>query len=438
MFASVALGCIKNKGGTEELNRVSVLLLLCLPVLLLAGCWDKKEVEERTYVVAIGLDLPEGIDIEKEQALDVTLQFSNPKLNVKGASPSEGSDRKDFITLTAPDFVTARNMANSFVTREISFGHNKVLIVSEELARTEIFYRLLSTGIKDREIRRETNILVTEGKAAEFIEKNKPELMVRPHRYLQFLIDRATETGMVPESTINRLFAITDGDADLFLAMYGSIHEKDKEIGFHDEDQYKAGQVPKKGGNPAQLIGAAVFKEGKMIGTLTGEETRVARLLDNTSNTRDLFSSFEDPLDKRYKIAVRLKKTNKNKVKVKLRNGPPKIEVYYPIEMKVLSVPSMIDYASNRENQRKLKRAIEKKLKENAENLIKRTQEEFKTEPFYWSLYVRPLFRNDKDYQKWDWNNKQYPYADITVNADVEITGFGKQFRESDMKKVLD
>lgn len=419
------------------MNRLRVLLLLCLPMLVLCGCWDKKEVEERTYVVAIGLDLPRGIDIEKDQALDVTLQFSNPKLNVKGASPTEGTE-KDFITLTAPDLVTARNMANSFVTREISFGHNKVLIVSEELARTETFYRLLSTAIKDREIRRETNILVTEGKAAEFIAKNKPELLVRPHRYLQFLIDRATETGMVPESTINRLFAITDGDADLFLAMYGSIHEKDKEIGFHDEDQYTAGQVPAKRGNPAQLIGSAVFKEGKMIGTLTGEETRVSRLLDNTSKTRDMFSSFPDPLDKRYKIAVRIKKANKVKVKVTLRNGPPKLDVYYPIEMKVLSVPSMIDYASNRKNQKILKTALEKRLKENADKLIKKTQEEFKTEPFYWSLYVRPLFKSDKEYQEWDWNNKRYPYAEITVRTDVEITGFGKQFRESDMKKVLD
>ena len=71
-------------------------------------------------------------------------------------------------------------------------------------------------------MRRETNIIVTEGKAAEFISKNSPEMMVRPHRYYHFLIERSAETGLVQESTINHFFAITDGDADLFLAMYGS------------------------------------------------------------------------------------------------------------------------------------------------------------------------------------------------------------------------
>ncbi|MCM3567271.1 Ger(x)C family spore germination protein [Neobacillus mesonae] len=411
-------------------------LLLCALILVLTGCWDKKEVEERSYVVAIGMDLPKGIDIEKEQAVDVTFQFSNPKLNVKGASATEGSERKDVVTLTAPDIVTARNMANSFVTREISYSHNKVLIVSEDLAKKEIFYRLLSTAIKDREIRRETNLIVTKGKASEFISKNKPELLVRPHRYYQFLIDRAAETGLVPESTLNRFFAITDGDADLFLAIYGASNQE--EAGFRDEDQYKAGQVPKTGGNPVLMIGSAVFKEGKMIGTLTGEETRITRLLDNTENTRDLFSSFQDPLDKRYKIAVRIKKTNRTKVKIKLRNGPPKIDVTYPIEIKILSVPSLINYADDMKKQKQLKAALEQKLKENAENLIKKTQKKFKTEPFYWSLYARPLFSTVKEYEEWDWNNKRYPYADINIKMDLNITGFGKQFKESDIEKVLD
>ncbi|WP_428912294.1 Ger(x)C family spore germination protein [Niallia sp. Krafla_26] len=406
-------------------------------IFVLTGCWDKKEVEERSYVVAIGLDLPEGVDIEKEQAVDVTFQFSNPKLNIKGASPSPESETEDVITLTAPDFVTARNMANSFVTREISFSHNKVLIISEELAKTDIFFRLLSTAVKDREVRRETNLIVTEGKASEFISKNKPEMMVRPHRYYQFLIDRATETGLVPESTLNRFLAITDGDADLFLAMYGSSNENNNRKGFQDEDKYVAGQVPKKGGNPVQLIGSAVFKEGKMIGTLTGEETRIMRLLDNTTNNRDMFSSFPDPLDKRYKIGVRIQKTEKTKVNIKMKNGPPNIDVIYPVEIKVISVSSMINYGTDLENQKKLKTALESKMKENAENLIKKTQKEFKTEPFYWSLYARPLFQTVKEYEEWDWN-KNYPLADIHVTMDIEFTGFGKQLKEANIDKVLD
>lgn len=116
--------------------------------------------------------------------------------------------------------------------------------------------------------------------------------------------------------------AITDGDADLFLAINGSIG-KNKGVTFEMEDQYLAGDVPKKGGNPVQLIGSAVFKEGKMIAKLTGEETRSALILDNTSRIEDMYVSYQDPLNHKYKIACRLKKKTATKVKIKLRNGPP-------------------------------------------------------------------------------------------------------------------
>ena len=398
----------------------------------------KKEIEEFSFVTVIGWDPPKRIDLKEEQAVDVTFQFSNPKLNVKGAPVSNGSEKKDIITLTAPDFVTAKNTANSFVTRQISFSHTKALVVSEELARSDSFYQLLSSSLKERELRRTTTIIITEGRAEEFISKNRPELNIRPHRYYDFLIERSLETGLVPESTINRFFSITDADADLFLAMYGSPN-KQKDIEFNDEDKYLAGQVPKKGGDPVQLMGSAVFKEGKMIGKLTGEETRIANLLDNTQDIGDLFSSFADPLNKKYKIGVRIEKKNKTKVKIKLRKGrPPKIDVFYPVEIEVLSVPSMINYGDNLENQKLLKRTIESKMKDNAEKLIEKTQKEFKSDAFYWSLYARPLFSSVKEYEKWDWTNKQYPSADINVKLDVQITGFGKQLSESEMKKVTD
>lgn len=418
------------------MKKTSLALLSFCFLFMLSGCWDQKEVEEQAYVIAIGIDLPEDVDIEEEQAIDVTFQFSNPKLNVKGVSPSE-SENEDNITLTAPDLVSARNMANSFVTREISFAHNKVLIISEKLAKSDVFFRILSTTIKDPEVRRETSLIVTEGKASDFIKKNKPELMIRAHRYYQFLIDRATETGLVPESTLNRFFAITDADADLFLAMYGSPNSE--KVDFNDEDKYVAGQVPKKGGNPVQLIGSAVFKEGKMIGKLTGEETRITRMLDNTSNVQDMYSSFQDPLDKKYKITVKLKKEKETEVKVKIRkDAPPIINVKYPVEIEVLSVPSMVTYGDNLKNQKVLKQYIEQKMKENAEKLIEKTQKEFKSEPFYWSLYVRPLFKTVKEYETWDWTNKNYPFAEINVNMDVKITGFGKQLKGSDINRVID
>jgi spore germination protein KC len=409
-----------------------------ISVCLLTGCWDRKELEQMSYATAIGLDIPEGIDLKEKQAVDVTFQFSNPKLNIKGATGQDEKGEKNIITLTAPDYITAKNMANSFVTRQISFSHAKTIVVSEELAKSDMFFRFIGSALKEREVRRETSIIVSEGKASEFIRENKPEMMIRPHKYYQFIIDRSIETGLVPEATINRLFAITDGDADLFLAISGSVSENREGSSFQEEDQYIAGSVPKKGGNPVQLMGSAVFKEGKMIGKLTGEETRVSLLLDNTSRIEDMFVSFNDPVEKNYKIAVRVKKKTATDIKINMRKGPPKINVMVPLEVELLSVPSMVDYADDMGKQMILKKWIAKEIEKKMKRLVEKTQKVFKSEPFYWSLDVRPLFSTTKEYEEWDWTNKNYPYADINIDVQVDIIGFGKQLKESEMEKVKD
>lgn len=150
------------------------MIVLCLGmVCLLTGCWDLKELEQMSYTIAIGLDIPDNIDINEKQAVDVTFQFANPKLNIKGAPGQEEDPERNIVTLTAPDFVTAKNMANSFITRQISFSHAQIIVVSEELARTDNFYRFIGSAIKEREVRRETSIIVTRGKASEFIRKKQ-------------------------------------------------------------------------------------------------------------------------------------------------------------------------------------------------------------------------------------------------------------------------
>lgn len=415
-----------------------LLIFMVFSVFLLSGCWDKKELEQMSYTVVIGLDVPKNVDLNKEQAVDVTFQLANPKMNIKGAPVDEEHPERNIVTLTAPDIVTAKNMANSSITRQISFSHSRAIIVSEDLAKQDVFYQFIGSVLKEREIRRETSLIITKGKASEFIRSNKPELLIRPHKYYQFMIERSVETGMVPKSTLNRLMAITDGDADVFLAIYGDVNKKSGNNEFNQEDHYTAGRVPKEGGNSIQLMGSAVIKEGKMIGTLTGEETRSALFLDNTSKVEDMFVSYTDPLHKKFKVAMRLKKKTHTKVKVYRRDGPIKITAHVPVEAELLSVPSFEDYAHDLKKQTILKKMVEKQIQKHMMNVAEKSQKEFKSDPFYWSLYARPLFLTVKEYEKWDWTHKRYPYADIDIKVDVEITGFGKQMKESEMDKVRD
>jgi spore germination protein KC len=133
-----------------------------------------------------------------------------------------------------------------------------------------------------------------------------------------------------------------------------------------------------------------------------------------------------------------VKKKTATDINIKLRKGPPKISVKVPLEVELLSVPSMVDYAGDMKKQMILKKWIAKEIENNMIALVEKTQKVFKSEPFYWSLAVRPLFSTTKEYEEWDWTNKNYPFADITIDVQVDIIGFGKQLKESEMEKVKD
>ncbi|PLS08470.1 Ger(x)C family spore germination C-terminal domain-containing protein [Neobacillus cucumis] len=161
-------------------------------------------------------------------------------------------------------------------------------------------------------------------------------------------------------------------------------------------------------------------------------------LLDNTSEIQDMFVTYPDPLNKKYKIGARIRKKTNTEVKMTRRNGPLKIEVNVPLELELISIPSMLGYGDDLQKQKKLKQSIERLLENRLKKLVEKTQKKFKSEPFYWSLEIRPLFSSVKEYEKWDWTNKNFPFADINVNVDIEIIGFGKQIKEEEMKKVRD
>ncbi len=128
----------------------------------------------------------------------------------------------------------------------------------------------------------------------------------RPHKYFQFMINHGIENGLIPDSTLFRFFKTTDRGTDLFLAMYTTT-EKEKNPPIKREDEYLAGQLDATGEiDPTQFIGSAVFKNGVMIGTLNGQDTRIVNILDDTTNIKDILFNLPDPFSHKQQISSKI------------------------------------------------------------------------------------------------------------------------------------
>ncbi|QGH32608.1 Ger(x)C family spore germination protein [Gracilibacillus salitolerans] len=410
-------------------------LLFLIFLILLTGCYDRIELEQQSYVMAIGIDTT-----DQKGIYAFTYQIANPE--VGSAAGQGGSDEPptEIVTVNGADILSATYTANSFVSKQITLDHTKIITVSEELARDEDFLRVVQSASRSPQIRRGVQLVVTKENASDFINNNKPLMEKRPHKYYQFMLDRAVQTGIIPEATLHRFFQITEGDADLFLAIYATTESsEDKTNTTRTEDQYIAGEIPQIGGSPTQFMGSAVFKEGQMIDILNGEETRLAQMLDNTLEMDSYIATIPDPLMPDFRISYNYAQKEDPNINVNYhKDKPTEIEVKIPFQVEVIAIPSLIRYSQNKEFEHILKKSITRRLEDKTEALIKKSQEEFKSDPFYWSLYVRKHFKDVKDYEKADWNKKIYPIAQISVNYQLDKLEYGKMIDDSKLDKVRD
>ncbi|WP_198008250.1 Ger(x)C family spore germination protein [Bacillus sp. SG-1] len=403
------------------------MLTLCLVVL--TGCADKIELEEEGFVLVIGIDLPE----EGQTGLDITYQLADPLAGDPGSQP--GSEEFKTITIRMPDLISARDMLNVSETRNINFYHTKALVVSEAFARSDKFLGSIGTLGRDPEVRRDMILLVSKERASDYLRNNKPVFEASPHKFYDFISRRWDTNALVPKSDLQTVLHDIEADSGLALATYTTAEEIDPVIK-NNEDNYLPGELYKKGGTPVQLIGSAAFRGGKMIGTLTGEEVRIKTFLSERLNPQDIAFTFPDPIKENFRVTGKVTNTKTN-VKVDVSKPKPIITVDAWLDVRILSIPSMINYVDNLEKQEQLDQHIEERFQLLANRLVKKTQEELKAEAFNWSLTARRKFLNLQQYQKYDWM-KAYPDAEVKVNMHVNLEGFGKLLRPRDKEEIRD
>ncbi|MEH7303237.1 Ger(x)C family spore germination protein [Neobacillus drentensis] len=404
---------------------------ICM-ILLLCGCWDKKELEERAYVIGLGM-----AKNHESNKIDITFLIANPEVGSQQSGSGSKEPAREIITITANDFITARNTANAIVARELTYDLLRVFVVSEQLAGDKDFIRYIYDATKDREIKRDAYLIVSKEDPRVFFTNNKPKLETRPHKYFQFMITRGIETGLIPDSDLHRFFRVTENDDDLFLAMYATTKlQKGGKRG--NEDEYLAGQIDTEGtSNQTQFIGAAVFKEGKMIGKITGQETRISVLLDDTAELNDVLTTYPDPFNKKLRVAARVIKKQNNDINIEIKQGPPKIKVTLPLTIEILSDPSMVNYGAHEDKKKILKKHLENVISKKIEAFVNKTQTEFKGEPFTWSAEVRKQFKTISEYKKYNWM-KVYPDAQVEIKAAITLGEFGKQEKVPNLEKLRD
>lgn len=405
------------------LRKISLISILLFIAVFLSSCFDAHEVGDYAYVTTIGID--KGV-VDK-------WRFSFQISDMRSGSKTQGGgeqEKTEYVALTidAPTFFKATNVLNTSLARMLNFRHTKYLIISREVAERGEFGDVMGPIIRFREIRRNVNVIVSQGTAESFIDNLKPVVGLSMPKMQEGFMEISKQTGFSPQIKLSDFYSSLKSTYRQPIAIMAGINDFShlpRNDGGGDNEQIfigerYAGELPRKGGNNIELFGTALFDGDKMVHKLDGYETRIMLMLRGEFE-RGTFSH-NDPLRPDLDVAVDLSRHSKPKVKVVFDEGKPVIYVNIRLDGTILAIQSRINYEKT-DMIGYLEGLIETTIKHQADALIDKAKE-LNVDFLNFGHHVVKCFSTIQEWEKYNWLEKFKDIkAVVTVDAKIRRTG---------------
>ncbi|WP_238482590.1 Ger(x)C family spore germination protein [Lederbergia galactosidilytica] len=387
-----------------------IFLTLLVPIVLLSGCWDKRELTDIAFVAAIGVDKAE------DGGFIGTFQIINPG-NVAGGL--QGGSGQDSSTVTVyeiygDNLTEVSRQAASEISRVLFYSHANLVVIGEELAKEKGIASFLDALDRDDRFRDTARVVIAKDTSANNLLKvSSPIDKIPANKITKTLEFSEQQWGEQWPVNIRELLNALSADGREAIIpsfkYFGSVEEGERMENLQStapETVLKADSI-------------AVFKKDKLIGYLHGEEAMgMAWIMSNIHETTIGIDWEEEKKPISFQVI-----SEKTKVKVAMKNGKPTvfINIVARGELGEVNIPVNIeDYHVRKEIAEKAMRRI----KEIVQSTITKSKE-YQTDIFG---IGEKLYQNDPDSWKKlkeDWNEEHYPELEAVVKVDVSISRTG-------------
>lgn len=264
-------------------------LVLTLTMFLRGG----SDIEQQAFVSSI------GIDAWEDGKLLVSLQ-------IPGSLPSDGSamgmggessfDENSIVEAVGHSFIDATEILNATLPREVNYTQVLEIVVAEEIAQDSGFTGLLSDIMRVKDMRSSAAIIICRGKAQEILKRQGTFLGVRISTNIATQMRMGTQMGIIPDTNIGEVIRYCRGAWRDVIIPYVALNMKEemKENAAGEQEgsplDEAAGDLPQSMKEQSvDFTGAALLKDGRMIGSLTGMEMQFLSFLLNQSREFTFF-----------------------------------------------------------------------------------------------------------------------------------------------------
>lgn len=415
-------------------RMILIFLLSAVFSILLSGCFDKREVDELAYPLAIGIDVGEANILRLCLQLAAPLEIGSGGGGASGGGGGDGGSKSaSVITVDTPSIYSGLNLINNIISKEINVSHCKVIVISKKLAENG-FSEYLHALERGREFRPDIFVIISNGPVSEYLENVKPTLESSPSKYYELLLGKDF-TSFYPSVRLDEFYFANESDAIQPVAILSDIgkYETADQLKIVADDknakpgalegQYEAGKIPIVAKKQNEVMGMAVFKNGKMVGTANGAESSCYRMITGDYNYS--YWTIPDPLEKDKFVIMNIQQRQKPVIKVDLKDEKVKVNISIDLEGDFTSIQSDQNYEKNPEI---MEQAAKELLKKQIMEFLKRTTDEFNSDVCGFGKTVKGKFLTWNDWENYKWFDK-YKDTDFYVEIDLKTRRTGLMIR---------
>ena len=386
-----------------------IIIIVIIFSLAFTGSHIVQSVDDLAYAVAL------GIDVGDKEDLKVTFQFTMP--SPSGESGSGKSSPAVIDTVEANSIDSAISFMNAYVSKEINLSHCKVIVISEEVAKRGIAKEIFSLMNKVQ-IRPDNHVIISTCSAQKYIESVSPSLENLVAKFYEILPRSGEYTGYTVNGELGDFFTKIVCTTCEPCAILGNVISNGTEESSSGSDSSESEMISAKNG--IENIGLAAFKEDKLVGTLTAEETLAHLLLTNQLKSCNI--SVPDPDDESKKIDLFLTSNHTAKIQVSILNGTPFVKSHLTVNAKLASVDSLSKEncpESSEQRLKKVEQSAEHYLKTLLSNYCYKTAKEFHSDIAGFGRHAIHNFKTSDEFDEYDWLNH---YQDAFFETDAKVT----------------
>lgn len=389
------------------MKKLGILVINCMLMFLLTGCWSRIEINDVAIVTATAIDKMNNGKIR------VSLQVAIPKqLGPAGAGGSGGEiSTTVIVSETGESIMDAIRRLQEKLPRRIFFSHNRTLIIGEKAAKDGV-YQILDYISRVREARMRSFILFSKGEAASILR-----LPSEIERYSAEAIREEEKAGVGVKIMVKDFFNMLTTEGISPVAAEVAIRSEEK-----DGNNSK---------QTAAIIGTAVFRKDKLIGWINDKDTRGVLWIRNEMVKGNITVSI--PKDKGGgKISVELKK-GRTKVMPILVQSNVKMNVNIQAHAELFENSSKLDLGNPKVLQY-VQSLMEKDVEKRCRTALFKAQKQYHADIFgFGNAIYRSHPRLWKEQHKNKWA-EEFPNLEVSVNPHVSIVRTGLSIKSPVMK----